>query len=330
LHRSKRLLNDHIFTPLLPQSFHLLSRERRSLSVINTTMSHQNNQNEEIQGPVLPSGQVIDAKNTLQSFDTVALNVKVAHKKVATKSSSSRASTAGTNNDDYLDVETTNNSSNDTTSTRYQVILPAFAVPVDENIEFPPLNSVKEQKQKRKRSLTFWVIVCCIAVTVCAIVIGVGTYCGSGNCNNSSAVDRANSPTEPEANVPKAAPISVPTPSPIVDGSTTCGRGVIGNGICTDATLCCSRFGFCGGTFDFCDPSNIAPIAAPNARPPTPTPVGADGSPCGNGTVGNGICPDTSLCCSRFGFCGSTTDFCGAGNIAPIATPSNPTPTPVA
>ena len=42
---------------------------------------------------------------------------------------------------------------------------------------------------------------------------------------------------------------------------------------------------------------------------------------CGNGTSGDGNCPDPSLCCSRFGWCGTGEDYCG------LAPPSDPTPT---
>jgi hypothetical protein len=32
---------------------------------------------------------------------------------------------------------------------------------------------------------------------------------------------------------------------------------------------------------------------------------------CGNGHVGNGKCMDSSLCCSKFGYCGNNVDYCG-------------------
>ena len=36
---------------------------------------------------------------------------------------------------------------------------------------------------------------------------------------------------------------------------------------------------------------------------------GSDGT-CGGGNVGNGICADTNLCCSQFGFCGLSAEHC--------------------
>jgi hypothetical protein len=34
------------------------------------------------------------------------------------------------------------------------------------------------------------------------------------------------------------------------------------------------------------------------------------GSSCGGGVVGNGICPDQTFCCSRYGWCGKTPAYC--------------------
>ena len=65
-----------------------------------------------------------------------------------------------------------------------------------------------------------------------------------------------------------------------------CGDGVVGNGYCTDMTLCCSTFGYCGSTAEYC------------------------GGTCGNSNVGNNVCPDSNLCCSTFGYCGSTAEYC--------------------
>ena len=48
------------------------------------------------------------------------------------------------------------------------------------------------------------------------------------------------------------------------------------------------------------------------------------GASCGDGNVGSGICPDTSLCCSEWGYCGSTEAYCGGGTT-PVA-PTNPAP----
>lgn len=31
---------------------------------------------------------------------------------------------------------------------------------------------------------------------------------------------------------------------------------------------------------------------------------------CGNGITGNGVCDDSTLCCSSYGYCGTGADFC--------------------
>lgn len=35
-----------------------------------------------------------------------------------------------------------------------------------------------------------------------------------------------------------------------------------------------------------------------------------NGNSCGGGVVGNGICPDPTFCCSRYGWCGKTPQYC--------------------
>ncbi len=49
---------------------------------------------------------------------------------------------------------------------------------------------------------------------------------------------------------------------------------------------------------------------------------------CGDGNVGNALCPDTTLCCSIYGWCGNTADYCGnEASVAPSLTPP-PSPYP--
>lgn len=38
----------------------------------------------------------------------------------------------------------------------------------------------------------------------------------------------------------------------------------------------------------------------------------APGNPCGGGVVGDGVCEDSSLCCSEWGHCGTGDAFCGS------------------
>jgi len=75
------------------------------------------------------------------------------------------------------------------------------------------------------------------------------------------------------------------------DTSGTCGGGSIGNGICKGSGECCSDFGWCGTSPEYCG-------------------SGETGGTCGGGNVGNGICEDPLDCCSSYGWCGRTDDHC--------------------
>jgi len=48
-------------------------------------------------------------------------------------------------------------------------------------------------------------------------------------------------------------------------------------------------------------------------------------TPCGNGIVGNGVCEDDTLCCSEWGWCGSSSAHCKTK--APVQAPVAPPPT---
>jgi hypothetical protein len=56
----------------------------------------------------------------------------------------------------------------------------------------------------------------------------------------------------------------------------------------------------------------------------TTTDIISDGTPCGDGNVGNGICRTEGHCCSKYGWCGITSDYChdGGGSIASSTTTS--------
>ncbi|EGF83037.1 hypothetical protein BATDEDRAFT_33939, partial [Batrachochytrium dendrobatidis JAM81] len=88
---------------------------------------------------------------------------------------------------------------------------------------------------------------------------------------------------------------------------------------------CCSKYGFCGETSDHCGngcqkdygicwdgdkpPKSSAQPKAPAPAPKADYPIGADGQ-CGEGSGTR--CPDRT-CCSKYGFCGETSDHCGVG-----------------
>jgi hypothetical protein len=48
----------------------------------------------------------------------------------------------------------------------------------------------------------------------------------------------------------------------------------------------------------------------PTPTPPSPTPPSGGGGTCGRGRRGNGRCANSSLCCSRYGWCGTSSAHC--------------------
>eukprot|EP00580_Thalassiosira_gravida_P015387 CAMPEP_0201666224 /NCGR_PEP_ID=MMETSP0494-20130426/7130_1 /ASSEMBLY_ACC=CAM_ASM_000839 /TAXON_ID=420259 /ORGANISM="Thalassiosira gravida, Strain GMp14c1" /LENGTH=555 /DNA_ID=CAMNT_0048145341 /DNA_START=349 /DNA_END=2012 /DNA_ORIENTATION=+ len=136
-------------------------------------------------------------------------------------------------------------------------------------------------------------------------------------------------PTLLETLIPTESPTEPfpPTPSPtcprciIHPGDTdeddcpivtigTCGDGDRGDGICPYAGYCCSKWGYCGCTSEYCDDDSIAPTPSevPGA-PPAPS-YSVDAGQCARGRIGDGFCPDESLCCSDWGYCGSGETYC--------------------
>lgn len=92
-------------------------------------------------------------------------------------------------------------------------------------------------------------------------------------------------------------------PAPPPTRTATCGEGTYGNGLCPDASNCCSEYGWCGTSVEHC-----------NGKTPAPTIFEAT---CGDGTYGNGVCLIATDCCSEFGHCGDTADHCNGKKPAP-------------
>ena len=171
------------------------------------------------------------------------------------------------------------------------------------------------------------------AALLVVVGIAVGATCGLGYCSpdattsNSSSdatTERVSEPTADPAKAPSAAtrsPIPAPTtnptppnpsstPAPSPSPTTTpptagppCGSGNVGNGDCADRSMCCSEWGWCGTSAEYCSRT-----------------------PCGNGYVGNGDCADRSMCCSEWGYCGTSAEYC---KVDPSPSPITPTPPPV-
>ena len=48
---------------------------------------------------------------------------------------------------------------------------------------------------------------------------------------------------------------------------------------------------------------------------------------CGGGSIGNGLCPNINECCSEYGFCGTSVEYCtNKGNPGPPTTPPSGKP----
>jgi len=103
--------------------------------------------------------------------------------------------------------------------------------------------------------------------------------------------------------------------SPLYNAVATCGNGSVGNGLCSKINECCSTFGFCGVTDSHC--ANRAPVNDGNyntqpsiaAEASSSSSASIDGT-CGGGSIGNGVCPNNSDCCSQYGFCGTSLEHC--------------------
>ena len=70
---------------------------------------------------------------------------------------------------------------------------------------------------------------------------------------------------------------------------------------------CCSPYGYCGSTSDYCGTGCQSAFGTCSGSEVIPI----DPNMCGP-TNGNNKCL-SGLCCSQAGYCGNTTDYCGAG-----------------
>ncbi|KAF2024409.1 glycoside hydrolase/deacetylase [Setomelanomma holmii] len=129
---------------------------------------------------------------------------------------------------------------------------------------------------------------------------------------------------EPEANWYRTSgesggttPNPTPTPGGSVSTDGTCGGQ--GGKTCAGSTFgnCCSQYGWCGSTSDHCGSGCNASFGTCSGgggtTPTTPTaPVSTDGT-CG--TQGGATCSGSTFgnCCSKYGWCGPSTDHCGSG-----------------
>ncbi|KAK9465999.1 hypothetical protein V1512DRAFT_30622 [Lipomyces arxii] len=144
-------------------------------------------------------------------------------------------------------------------------------------------------------------------------------YCGPG-CQSKFGSCTALGPDSP-----------LPT---VVDKQCGPKLGICGNG------QCCSAFGWCGTTADYCAYGCQADFGA--CLPPKnyisatySSGVATPTNPSGQCGPGLGVCA-AGQCCSPAGWCGTTADYCDAGCqpeygtcLAPSQYPTNPAPAPV-
>lgn len=73
-----------------------------------------------------------------------------------------------------------------------------------------------------------------------------------------------------------------------------CGEGMVGTGICKNNSECCSQYGYCGLSKEYC---GTGCVTGPCMQ-------------CGGGIIGSGVCSKETDCCSKEGFCGDTIQHC--------------------
>mmetsp|Transcript_26890 Transcript_26890/g.64535 ORF Transcript_26890/g.64535 Transcript_26890/m.64535 type:complete len:846 (+) Transcript_26890:343-2880(+) len=95
----------------------------------------------------------------------------------------------------------------------------------------------------------------------------------------------------------------------------TCSDGKRGDGSCPFAGFCCSKWGYCGTTAEYCEDDSIAPTPSIVPGVPAAPTYSVDAGQCANGNEGDGFCPEKSLCCSDWGYCGSGEQYCFSTRI---------------
>ncbi|KKF92177.1 Lectin-B [Ceratocystis platani] len=159
---------------------------------------------------------------------------------------------------------------------------------------------------------------------------GAGCQTGFGRCDSTDAQspaksfraikrdDTTNTPDAPKTTETSDAPKATETPdAPKTSKLTLSPDGTCGGetGYTCTGTNCCSKWGWCGATDDFCGAGCQAgfgrcdPVSDEKDNKAPKVVLSPDGS-CGGE---NGYTCTGTNCCSKWGWCGATDDFCGAG-----------------
>ncbi|ORX42771.1 hypothetical protein BCR36DRAFT_264070, partial [Piromyces finnis] len=91
-----------------------------------------------------------------------------------------------------------------------------------------------------------------------------------------------------------------------ISTDTKCGRKGSVDYICPNSQ-CCSQKGYCGTTSAYCGVGCQSEFGKCNSVKVTSTDY-----TCGRKNNVDYICPN-SQCCSKYGYCGTTSDYCGTG-----------------
>ncbi|RKP36931.1 hypothetical protein BJ085DRAFT_37345 [Dimargaris cristalligena] len=142
---------------------------------------------------------------------------------------------------------------------------------------------------------------CCSQYGYCG---STAEFCGAG-CQNGPCEGKPSTTAAPTSTTTTAEPL--PTlPNGACDATHTC-----------SGNLCCSQYGYCGSTAEFCGAGcQNGPCEGKPSTTAAPTSTTTTAEPLP--TLPNGACDAThtcsgNLCCSQYGYCGSTAEFCGAG-----------------
>ena len=179
-----------------------------------------------------------------------------------------------------------------------------------------------------------WTFLCGVFLAV-AVVVGIAVAIGvlvGGSKNKDSQNDGNASGIDGESSLAELG---------------LCGNGYVGNGTCEHG-LCCSLYGWCGYSEAHCINGQVPPpdvfdensfCGEREGIPGNGTCANSTeccwvdegkcelsywacggwwynttrGRPCGYGEVGDGTCEKEGECCSEWGWCGTTDDYCPSG-----------------
>ncbi|ORY38486.1 hypothetical protein LY90DRAFT_48067 [Neocallimastix californiae] len=102
----------------------------------------------------------------------------------------------------------------------------------------------------------------------------------------------------------------------LFENPTVLGKCGSENGVHCKNNECCSKYGYCGTTDEYCGQGCQPAFGHCNSSPSRTTSKTSKASPSlsssGRCGVEYGICKNNK-CCSKYGYCGTTDAYCGTG-----------------